>query len=62
MFNKLEYQIKSFKETRDATLSFTNEQITDCFIKEFQEVLIAVRGYLGADAYYKMVLAGNEPS
>ncbi len=35
VFNKLEYQIKSFRETADLTLSFTNEKITECFIKEF---------------------------
>ncbi len=60
VFTKLEYQIKSFRETADLTLSFTNEKITECFIKEFQEVLSTVKGYLGQDAYYKMVSPGKE--
>ena len=42
VFNKMEYQIKSYNETCDPTQSSTNEKITKCFIKEFQEVLIVV--------------------
>ena len=62
VFNKMEFQIKSFNETAGLNQSSYDEKITDCFIKEFQEVLLVVKRYLGANAYDKMVSVGREQS
>ena len=62
VFNKMEFQIKSFNETAGLNQSSSDEKITECFIKEFQEILSVVKGYLGGDAYNKMVSVGKDQS